>query len=184
MPTSIPSQQGSNSGPDSKASSNKANRPDDRWLNTPTMKGAKATSPGFSSTRSSKNAKKTMPLSVARPKLVADVDCPECSAPLLDPGPREWCARCGYGCALPSWTSGPEEKVPTWSWVVLGGLAVMAVLAIIVRLLGLDASGAAGLLIPAMVGTASLGVLGVVIYLIWPSQPQHTPRQPWDEEAM
>ncbi len=173
MPAPIPYKPNPNFDPSTEPlSSDKVTHRDDRWLSTPVIKGPKATSPAF------RSARKTMASAGMMPKLVADVACPDCGAVLIEPGPREWCARCGYGCELPNRTPEPEEKVPTWGWIVLGGLAVLAAAAIVLRQFISDPGDGPGLVIPALVGTASLGVLGVVIYLIWPSQPARCCRKP------
>jgi ribosomal protein L37E len=176
MPAPIPYKPDPNFDPSSEPlSSDQVTRHDDRWLSTPRARGRKATSPAF------RSVKKTMTSYGKKPRLVADVECPECGETLIEPGPRQWCAHCGYGSELPDITLGPEEKVPVWAWIVMAGFAVVAAVALVARLFGSDGEGP-GLLIPAMVGAASLGVLGVVLYLIWPSRPQRAPSQPWDGE--
>lgn len=178
MPAPIPYKPDPNFDPSREPlSSDRVTHTDDRWLSTPRVKGPKATSPAF------RSVKKTMASLGKKPKLVADVECPECGAMLIEPGPREWCPRCGYGCELPGITLGPEEKVPIWAWVVLGNFAVLALVALAARLFGSDVAEGPGVVVPAMVGSASLGVLGMIIYLIWPSRPQRAPKQPWDGET-
>jgi hypothetical protein len=134
----------------------------DSWLQTPVKRGRKATCPAFGA----------LPDAIPETRSVEEASCPNCGAVLLDPGPMSWCSGCGHGTRLLGERSlvPTTQRVPTWSWVVLGGLAVLAGLASLCRLLAvLTGFSEPGQLVPAIVGACSFGVVVVVLYLIWPT---------------
>jgi hypothetical protein len=137
----------------------------DCWLSTPPAKEANSTCPAFHRSRHKKRSK------LPAPPSGPDVPCPICGSWLVEPGPREWCGNCGYGCemALSPLLDAEPKPVPTWSWVLLCALTVVAGLAAVCHLLrqgGLIADP--GPMLPMVAGLAALGVVGVVLYLIWP----------------
>lgn len=138
----------------------------DCWLNTPTVRGPKSTCPAF---HRSRNQQRRTP---APPSSVPDVPCPCCGARLADPGPNEWCGTCGYRGAtmLSPLLPADARPVPAWSWVLLCALAVVAGLAAGGQLLSsARLVPEMGPVLPLVAGLAALGVVGVVLYLIWPS---------------
>ncbi|OAI53599.1 hypothetical protein AYO44_04195 [Planctomycetaceae bacterium SCGC AG-212-F19] len=139
----------------------------DCWLNTPTTSGPKATNPTFHRSRN-----KTKRTQAAPP---SDVPCPHCGAGLADPGPLEWCGKCGYGSeTVFSPRLVPQTKpVPTWSWVLLCALAMVVAVAAAGQLLSAaEHIPGLGSLLPLIAGIAALGVVVVVLYLIWPVEAQ------------
>ncbi len=85
----------------------------------------------------------------AAPAAIDGSACPRCQKPLIDPAGLGWCKACGYcrsleaeqdnrllqaaagpspGAAL----AGAAGQIPTWFWVLVGGVAALAALALAV----------------------------------------------------